>query len=189
MEQLIIQFSGWKGSGKDTLADYLVERLPSVKKYSYAGLLKTAFCEKFNIDFENLEIYKRDEKLFFVSIKDYYPELKNPNVRMGLIEYSCELKDKFGSDYFIEVVAQQIKENSDIRNNRHRLRQRVRGRRSELRARVSLAGYQRRPGRYCQSWRRWFQHLRPEVPSRLPQDPCVRQYQRRSRRTACRVRH
>ena len=115
MEQLIIQFSGWKGSGKDTLADYLVERLPSVKKYSYAGLLKTAFCEKFNIDFENLEIYKRDEKLFFDSIKDYYPELKNPNVRMGLIEYSCELKDKFGSDYFIEVVAQQIKENSDIR--------------------------------------------------------------------------
>ena len=42
---LIVQLSGWKGSGKDTLANYLCQRLSSVKTYSYANSLKIEFCK------------------------------------------------------------------------------------------------------------------------------------------------
>ena len=111
---IIIQLSGWKGSGKDTLADYLVERLPNCKTYSYANYLKNIFCEKFKMTREEMELYKRNEDVYFDSIKEAYPDLESPNVRMGLIRISAELKKNHGNDCFINVVKAHIETCSDM---------------------------------------------------------------------------
>lgn len=105
---IIIQLSGFKGSGKDTVGKYLQSKLPACKLYAYADVLKEQFCKKFDFDLEKLEEYKRDENLEFEQIKDYYPNIKKASIRFGLIEYSNELKKEHGENYFIDIVTKKI---------------------------------------------------------------------------------
>lgn len=58
---IIVAVSGWKGSGKDTASDYLIEK-HGFKKISFASPLKDTVSEQFKISRESIDLQETKEK-------------------------------------------------------------------------------------------------------------------------------
>ena len=110
---MIIQLHGFKGAGKDTLAEYLVKNLKNAKQYSYANYLKQKPCEMTGLSLLDIELYKRT-RVEFESIRYQFPECESATVREALIFLSESTKEIYGRDIFIKKVDEEIARNKDV---------------------------------------------------------------------------
>lgn len=92
----IILLSGWAGSGKDLLADYLVKNR-NYTKFSFASNLKKKVSEHYNIDY-NLTLTQEGKKTI----------VNGSSIRELLIDYSKEIRNK-NDNIFVEYICDEIK--------------------------------------------------------------------------------
>lgn len=92
----IILLSGWAGSGKDLLADYLVKNR-NYTKFSFASNLKKKVSEHYNIDY-NLTLTQEGKKTL----------VNGTSIRELLINYAKQERNK-NDDIFVEYICHEIK--------------------------------------------------------------------------------
>jgi hypothetical protein len=114
---VIIGLSGYKGSGKDTVADYLVERHGFIK-ISFAKKLKQSASALFGIEEDNWEVWKNDPNIK-ISIKtenSSEPSLEHAKLtaREFLQRYGTEAhREIFGDDFWVENAFSDVNNFSD----------------------------------------------------------------------------
>ena len=117
MNKKIIALTGIARSGKDTTADYLVQKYGYIR-LAYADIMKSILCSTFNITPEELEAYKNDKYSFLAvfnakqSMNTYkypYDELK-VNFRNILENFGQSMKALFGEKVWSNLIVQKIKE-------------------------------------------------------------------------------
>lgn len=101
----IILVNGLPRAGKDTLADYLVERYGFVKM-SFADELKNILCRTFDISREDLDYFKNE------NIELHYENnLKCINFRELLQRFGTEgMKPAFGNSVWADLLYNKIKD-------------------------------------------------------------------------------
>ena len=102
----IILLSGWAGSGKDTVADYLVTK-HGYKKFAFATPLKDLAAEVYKFPRELADSQDGKRQLWRVGYS-------KKTIRQILLHVARIDKFRFGNDiYANETVAQIAKESSD----------------------------------------------------------------------------
>ena len=102
----IILLSGWSGSGKDTVADYLVAR-HNYKKFAFANPLKNLAAELYKFPRELADSQEGKQQLWPVGYS-------KKTIRQILIDLALFDKSRFGDDiYAIETMGHISKESSD----------------------------------------------------------------------------
>lgn len=96
----IILISGFSKSGKDLMADLMVNTL-NFKKYAIATSLKQIVSKKYNIDYNITNTQSGKSAILYNGI----------TVRDLLIKTANELKDSVNQDIFIADVYEQISKN------------------------------------------------------------------------------
>jgi hypothetical protein len=106
---MLVGLTGLKGSGKDTVADYLVKH-HGYEKVSFAALLKESVASLFDIQREYIEEWKNDPHVS-VAIRitelDQTPPLSITAIEMSFREflqrYGTEAhREVFGQDFWVE---------------------------------------------------------------------------------------
>jgi hypothetical protein len=99
----IILLSGWAGSGKDTVADYLVTK-HGYKKFAFATPLKNLASQLFSFPRELADSQEGKRKLWQVGYSE-------KTIRQILLDVARIDKFRFGDDIYVnETVAQIAKE-------------------------------------------------------------------------------
>lgn len=98
----IILISGWCGSGKDTIADYLVDKFKFLK-ISIADDLKRKVAKKYNFDHSLTQSQKGKQTTILYTDG-------NKTVRDLLIYEAYRRKQSHGNDTFIKTVSKNISE-------------------------------------------------------------------------------
>jgi len=112
---VLIGITGFKGSGKDTFAERLIEKY-DFKKLSFAAKLKESAAKLFDIDIEVWEKLKNDSRASITIKGDYYDNsdrspdqilvpgfLSTVSARTFLQRYGTEAhRDIFGQDFWVE---------------------------------------------------------------------------------------
>ena len=102
----IILLSGWAGSGKDTVADYLVTK-HGYKKFAFATPLKDLASQLFSFPRELADSQEGKRQLWRVGYSE-------KTIRQILLDVARIDKSRFGQDIYVnETVAQIAKESSD----------------------------------------------------------------------------
>jgi len=102
----IILLSGWSGSGKDTVADYLVTK-HGYKKFAFATPLKDLAAELYKFPRELADSQEGKRQLWRVGYS-------KKTIRQILLDVARIDKFRFGDDiYANEIVAQIAKESPD----------------------------------------------------------------------------
>lgn len=101
----IILISGFSKSGKDLMADYMIETL-NFKKYVIASSLKQMVAQKYNIDHNMTNTQEGKSTVIYNGL----------TVRDLLIKSAIELKDSVNQDVFITDVYRQISHESNDKN-------------------------------------------------------------------------
>lgn len=102
----IILVSGWLGSGKDTLANYLV-KTRNYKKFAIANELKNLVAKKYELDIELF--HTQDGKKTIIN-------QNGETIRHLLIKEAINMKKTYSEDIFIENLVNNI-HISDSNNN------------------------------------------------------------------------
>ena len=109
----ILLLNGLPRSGKDTLADYLVEH-KGYQKLSFATPLKQIIASTFDISYEDLETFKNAPEEYtittdYVGSEDIVP-IKTTDYRAILQRFGTEgMKPFFGDDVWANVTYELIK--------------------------------------------------------------------------------
>jgi tRNA uridine 5-carbamoylmethylation protein Kti12 len=102
----IILLSGWSGSGKDTVADYLVAR-HNYKKFAFASPLKDLASELYTFPRELADSQEGKRQLWRVGYSE-------KTIRQILLDVARIDKSRFGDDiYAIETMGHISKESPD----------------------------------------------------------------------------
>ena len=113
---MIIGVCGFIGSGKDTVADYLVN-FHEFRRDSYAGTLKDAVASVFNWDRELLEGRTKEARAWREQVDPWWAErLKMPNLtpRLVLQLWGTEVCRKgFHDDIWIASVENKLRASKD----------------------------------------------------------------------------
>jgi hypothetical protein len=115
---MLIGVNGFKGSGKDTVADWLVRERGFVK-LSLADPLKDAFCILFQTDRETLDELKNDPNAYtsLQRYEDLDRDGSNENVKLFTYRTVRETlqvlgsevgRDLFGEDFWIKQLVRNI---------------------------------------------------------------------------------
>lgn len=93
----VIAVSGYKRSGKDTIANYLVKNY-GFKKVAFADPLKDLVARKFDIDRASLDDHRKEEPLlqYPVDPKDKFSQMI---ADFMLMEFKDENGHQYGRDY------------------------------------------------------------------------------------------
>ncbi|CAK0773832.1 hypothetical protein CCP3SC1AL1_690011 [Gammaproteobacteria bacterium] len=113
---MIILLSGYAGSGKDTVADWICNKYPTFQKLSIASSLKEHTSKKYNFDI-NLCYTQEGKKTIIDSEANAGIGNGNATVRDLLIYEAIELKRLHGDDYFINKIVDVI--NAHANANAH----------------------------------------------------------------------
>lgn len=101
----IILIAGLAGSGKDTLALMLEERLQGMKKTSFADPLKEILCKTLGISLEKLEYFKRKPEVRIGFRSSAESMCTSRNVRQMLQAFGTEaMKPVFGDDVWADLM-------------------------------------------------------------------------------------
>lgn len=102
---MIIGINGFKGVGKDTVADYLVDKY-DFTKLSFAGKLKEAVAALWGISVEEVERYKSEEELWGVEVCSIrIGEGKSFSWRGHLQRFGTEMgRNVFGEDFWVKQL-------------------------------------------------------------------------------------
>ena len=123
MGRIVIALSGWKGSGKDTAADYLVSR-HAFTKASFAAALKDKVASDYRIERDILDSDKKEMPLHqFPAIpsdpfSEKVHEMLSHELRSGywtpraLCILEGSMKRAAYSNYWIRTIAREIISNS-----------------------------------------------------------------------------
>lgn len=104
----IILLSGWSGSGKDTVADYLVAR-HNYKKFAFANPLKNLAAELYKFPRELADSQEGKQQLWPVGYS-------KKTIRQILIDLALFDKLRFGDDIYANEIATQIAKESPDSN-------------------------------------------------------------------------
>lgn len=105
----IILVNGLPRAGKDTLADYLVEKY-GFTKMSFAEDMKNILCRTFNITREELDYFKNENIELL-----YENNLKCINFRELLQRFATEgMKPVFGNSVWADILYNKIKNSEHI---------------------------------------------------------------------------
>ena len=109
----VILVNGLPRAGKDTLADYLVQKY-NYTKFSFADELKDIICRTFDIDREDLDYFKNDEISLCYNNGARYEEVIN--FRDLLRRFGTEgMKPAFGNNVWADLLYNKIR-NSEHKN-------------------------------------------------------------------------
>lgn len=109
----IVMIAGKAGSGKDTLADYLVSNY-NYEKISLADSLKHMVCKKYNLTKDH--VYTREGKRKQVTVMDNGNKITT--VRNLLIKESY-LKKEHNPDFWVDILLDKLfKINKTYKNKR-----------------------------------------------------------------------
>lgn len=109
---MIILINGLPRAGKDTIADYIVQKY-NYKKTAFADELKNIICRTFNIDRETLDDYKNMNTELCIDNGGRYEEILN--FRELLQRFGTEgMKPIFGNDIWAKLTWQNIEDNTVI---------------------------------------------------------------------------
>ena len=97
---MLIGVNGFKGAGKDTIADYLVAK-HNFRKISFADPLKDLVCKMLEINREDLERYKNIDV-------DVQFRGRPITFRKFLQNLGDGARDVFGGDFWIEQAIEKI---------------------------------------------------------------------------------
>lgn len=113
---MIIGISGYIGSGKDTIADYLTT-FKGFKRMSFAGPLKDAVAAIFNWDREMLEGTTKSSREFRDQIDEWWSErlgIENLTPRWVLQQWGTEVGRKaFHNDIWIASIENKLRTTKD----------------------------------------------------------------------------
>ena len=99
MKNKVIGIHGFARSGKDTVADYIIDNDKNVLKYSFANPLKSAVSSLFNIPREDLDGDNREVVL---------PEW-GLSIRQILQRFGTEsMREVFGEDFWLKKAQQTV---------------------------------------------------------------------------------
>ena len=118
---MIIGVNGFKGAGKDTIADHLVSKY-GFEKTSFAALLKQSVCALFDISLDDIERWKSDPKAIVSIQADWYDSSdRNPDpawvpetkisftFRQFLQRFGTEAhRDIFGYNFWVDNLMQNL---------------------------------------------------------------------------------
>jgi len=104
----IILLSGWSGSGKDTVADYLVAR-HNYKKFAFANPLKDLASELYTFPRELADSQEGKRQLWQVGYS-------KKTIRQILLDVARIDKSRFGNDIYANEIATQIAKESPDSN-------------------------------------------------------------------------
>ena len=108
----ILLLNGLPRSGKDTLADYLVEH-KGYQKLSFATPLKQIMASTFGISIDSLETYKNSPEEYKIVTEcrnEYCVPIKTTDYRAILQRFGTEgMKPFFGDDVWANVTYELIK--------------------------------------------------------------------------------
>lgn len=104
---MIIGVIGKKGSGKDTVCDYLESKY-KVKKYSFAKALKEFCMKEFRLSYDEVYDQKDKEKPLL--------KLNNHTPRVCLQDIGVIFR-KFNPNFWVDKVITQINKDSEIFNS------------------------------------------------------------------------
>lgn len=113
-DKLVILVNGLPRSGKDTFADYLVDKY-NFTKMSFAEDLKNILCRTFDITYEELDLYKNNPDNYSLELK-HYPDGVVQNIlytdfRKILQRFATEgMKTAFGNGVWADLVYKRILE-------------------------------------------------------------------------------
>lgn len=115
MNKKIIALTGIARSGKDTTADYLVQKYGYVR-LAYADIMKSILCSTFNITPQELEAYKNDSNST-IAVLDINQSadfvkygLLKVTFRNILENFGQSMKALFGEKVWSNLIVQKIKE-------------------------------------------------------------------------------
>ena len=115
MNKKIIAITGIARAGKDTTAEYLVQKYGYVR-LAYADIMKSILCSTFNIPPQELEAYKNDSNsnIAVVDINqsaDFVKyDLLKVTFRNILENFGQAMKALFGEKVWSNLIIQKIKE-------------------------------------------------------------------------------
>ena len=115
MNKKIIALTGIARSGKDTTADYLVQKYGYVR-LAYADIMKSILCSTFNITPQELEAYKNDSNstIAVVDINQSADFVKYDILKVTfrniLENFGQSMKALFGEKVWSNLIIQKIKE-------------------------------------------------------------------------------
>jgi len=104
----IILLSGWSGSGKDTVADYLVAR-HNYKKFAFANPLKDLASQLYTFPRELADSQEGKRQLWSVGYSE-------KTIRQILLDVARIDKSRFGDDIYANEIATQIAKESPDSN-------------------------------------------------------------------------
>lgn len=118
--QLIIQLSGKKRAGKDTVARYLTTALETAYDYkvevmSFAEPMKDIAATILSISLEDLDLYKNRNEIYKVGFIDFQSDtsLHTTDCRQILQKLGTEaMKKWFGNDVWANLLNQRIKDST-----------------------------------------------------------------------------
>jgi hypothetical protein len=112
---MIAGLTGLKNSGKDTIADFLVE-YHGFTKVSFAGTLKRSVAELFNITLDEIEQWKNDPDCTVQIRRNYGGQTPGTQVessmtfRYMLQRYGTEAhRNIFGSNFWVEQLVAKLR--------------------------------------------------------------------------------
>lgn len=109
---MLIGLAGYKGSGKDTVGAYLVEK-HDFTRLAFAHKLKQSVDGLMNTSIEQQDSWKNDPDVKVVIVRDVdgqYPTiLKSQTFREFLQRYGTEAhRDIFGDDFWVNAILPEV---------------------------------------------------------------------------------
>lgn len=118
--KLIIQLSGKKRAGKDTVAKYLTTALETAYDYkvdviSFAEPMKNIIATTLGISLEDLDLFKNRDDIYRLRVIDLDSStpLRSTDCRQILQQFGSEaMKKWFGNDVWVNLLNQRIKDST-----------------------------------------------------------------------------
>ena len=116
---MLVGLNGFKGSGKDTVGEYLVREY-SFEKLSFAAKLKESAASLFNIPVEYWEDLKNDENVVIeIEVNKHTTEgediVASVTAREFLQRYGTEAhRDVFGQDFWVDHALKGVDPNKNF---------------------------------------------------------------------------